>query len=71
MSETLPKTRLGLSHELPFAIDLELCVEDRDVIAALVEFADGPERNDYALEALKIGVLALRRASAAMDGEFI
>jgi len=71
MSETLPQTRLGRSHQLPFAIDLELCVEDRDVIAALVEFPDGPERNDYALEALKIGVLALRRASAAMDGEFI
>lgn len=71
MSETLPEARLSRSHELPYAIDLELCVEDRDVIAALVEFADGPERNDYALEALKIGVLALRRASAAMDGEFI
>jgi hypothetical protein len=71
MSEALRVAAVRRMDALPFAIDLELHVEDRDVIAALANYAEGPERDDYALEALKIGVLALRRASAALDGEFI
>jgi hypothetical protein len=72
MSEALrvaPTSRT--SEDLPFAIDLELRIEDRDVIAALAAYPDGPAREEYALEALKIGVLALRRASSAFDAEFI
>ena len=69
--ETLQASPHIASQDLPFAIDLELRVEDRDVIAALVNYPDGPPREEYALEALKIGVLALRRASSALDGEFI
>lgn len=71
MSEALREAPARMSDVLPFAIDLELQVQDRDVIAALVNFPEGPERDEYALEALKIGVLALRRASSALDGEFI
>ncbi|HEX6961858.1 MAG TPA: hypothetical protein VF175_08335, partial [Lacipirellula sp.] len=52
-------------------MQLELCVEDRDVLAELEKYAEGAEREEFALEALKIGVLALRRASTAFDGEFI
>lgn len=73
MSEVLqearrPSTRNG---ELPFAIQLELFVDDRDVVAELEKHPEGAERDEFALEALKIGVLALRRASTAFDGEFI
>src|SRR5262245_49614923 len=71
MSEVLRVVTSRTAEALPFAIDLELHVEDRDVIAALVNYPEGAERDDYALEALKIGVLALRRASSALDGEFI
>jgi hypothetical protein len=71
MSEILIARSDSSSDELPYAIDLELRVEDRDVIAALVNYPDGPARDEYALEALKIGVLALRRASTALDGDFI
>jgi hypothetical protein len=70
MSDTLEEPRLR-TCELPFAVHLELCVEDRDVIAELEKYAEGPEREEFALEALKIGVLALRRASTALDGEYI
>lgn len=70
MSNTLA-ARTPSSRELPFPIHLELCIEDRDVVAELEKYADGPEREEFALEALKIGVLALRRASTALDGEFI
>jgi hypothetical protein len=71
MSEALRDATERLADVLPFAIDLELRVEDRDVVAALVNYPDGPAREEYALEALKIGVLALRRASSALDGDFI
>jgi hypothetical protein len=59
------------ADELPFAIDLELRIQDRDVIAALLQHAEGADRCEFANEALKIGVLALRRASTAFDGDFI
>jgi hypothetical protein len=71
MSDTLEEARPRLAHTLPFGLPLELLVEDRDVIQELEKFAEGPERDEFALEALKIGVLALRRASTALDGEFI
>jgi hypothetical protein len=71
MPEMLQDAGVRISDDFPYAIDLELRVEDRDVIAALVNFPAGPAREEYALEALKIGVLALRRASTALDGEFI
>jgi hypothetical protein len=70
MSDVLQEPRLR-TRELPFALHLELCVEDRDVIAELEKYAEGPDRDEFAIEALKIGVLALRRASTALDGEFI
>ena len=71
MSETLQDAPLRIVRELPFGLPLELRVDDRDVIAELEKYAEGPERDEFALEALKIGVLALRRASSALDGEFI
>ena len=71
MSEVLQDAPLRIARTLPFALPLELQVEDRDVVAELEKYAEGPERDEFALEALKIGVLALRRASTALDGEFI
>jgi hypothetical protein len=57
--------------DLPAAMRLELTIEDRDTLRALVQHAEGPQRNEYALEALKIGVLALRHAAGAWDADFI
>ena len=71
MSDTLQDAPARHARELPFGMPLELLVEDRDVVAELEKYAEGPDRDEFALEALKIGVLALRRASAALDGEFI
>ena len=72
MSETAQETlSLFAQEELPFAIDLELSVKDRETIQALAKFPAGPPRDEYALEALKIGVLALRQASGALDTDFI
>jgi hypothetical protein len=71
MSDILEEPRIRIARELPFSLPLELRVDDRDVIAELEKYPEGPERDEFALEALKIGVLALRRASTALDGEFI
>lgn len=73
MSETLQEARSRASRngEFSFGIQLELYVDDRDVVAELEKHSEGPERDEFAIEALKIGVLALRRASTAFDGEFI
>lgn len=73
MSEVLQEARRPASHngELPFAIQLDLYIRDPDLVAELEKHNEGPERDEFAIEALKIGVLALRRASTAFDSEFI
>ncbi|REJ87780.1 MAG: hypothetical protein DWQ34_24360 [Planctomycetota bacterium] len=52
---------------LPFSLPLELTVRDTEVIAALWEYADGDAREEFALRALRIGVLALQQAQGQID----
>ena len=56
---------------VPMAIRLDLTVEDRDSVEELRRRREGAPRNRYALDALKIGILAMRQASAAFDVDFI
>jgi hypothetical protein len=58
-------------RDLPYSLALELVVEDRDVIRQLAEYPEGFERNQYALEALKIGVLALRHVGGQISADLI
>ena len=73
MSDVLQEARRlpARNGELPFAIQLELYIRDPDLVAELEKHAEGLERDEFAIEAMKIGVLALRRASTAFDGAFI
>lgn len=57
--------------DLPLKLPLELVIDDRDVICALVEYPEGDERNQYALEALKIGVLALRHVGGRVGADLL
>jgi hypothetical protein len=57
--------------DLPYSLSLELVTYDRDVIRALAEYSEEFERNQYALEALKIGVLALRHVGGQMSADLI
>jgi hypothetical protein len=57
--------------ELPYSLALELVVYDRDVVRALAEHPDGEERNQFALEALKIGILALRHVGGQFSADLI
>ena len=66
--------RLGTDQQgetLPFSLELELTVKDPDVIAALCQYEEGPPREDFALAALRIGVLAMRQARGQIDAESI
>jgi hypothetical protein len=53
----------------PPRLELSLVVTDRDAIADLWPLAEGEDRNRYALDALRIGLLALRNASSRVDAE--
>ncbi|MBA4020009.1 MAG: hypothetical protein C0483_22820 [Pirellula sp.] len=51
----------------PSELFLELTVDDPETIAALVQHADGPDRESFARRALRIGVLALGQARGQID----
>jgi hypothetical protein len=55
----------------PFPIVLELVVGDPDVIRALSDYREGDERNRFALDALKIGVLALRHIGGQATADLV
>ncbi len=52
-------------------IRLELVVRDPEIANELVQRTTGRERDDYAVSALRLGVLALRQASGALDSQTI
>ena len=51
--------------------ELNLRVDDYEVLAALSERGDEAERHDFAVSALKIGVIALRQAQSNIDVESV
>jgi len=64
-------------HEsVPDELTLELTVREREVIEALVEReaganGKGGDREEFALDALRIGVVALRHASTRLDADLL
>ncbi|TWT32329.1 hypothetical protein KOR34_40920 [Posidoniimonas corsicana] len=50
---------------------LELLVRDRETLQALAEVPEGRPRSDFALDALRIGVLALRHANSRIDADLV
>ena len=57
--------------ELPAWLTLDLTVRDPDVIATLAACESPMERDEFALAALKIGVLALRQARGQVDSDAV
>jgi Restriction endonuclease len=53
------------------AIRLDLCITDPEVAHELGQHEEGPARDGFASQALRIGVLALRQASGALDAQSI
>ena len=52
-------------------LELQLSVSDRDTIDELQSYPEGDEREQFALNALRIGVLALRQARGRIDADLI
>lgn len=50
-------------------VHLHLLVTDPDIVSEIERRADGAERDDFAIRALKIGVIALRQAAGTIDVE--
>jgi hypothetical protein len=59
------------NDRLPYRLELELTVGDAETIAELCLRPEGPERDNFAIDALKIGVLALRQARGQLDVDLI
>jgi hypothetical protein len=57
--------------DLPIQLPLELLIDDAEIIRALVEYPEGDARNEYAVEAMKIGVLALRHVGGQVNADLI
>jgi len=55
----------------PTTLQLDLSIRDRDVIAELWQRTQGRQRTDFALDALRIGVLALRHATSQFDADLV
>jgi hypothetical protein len=53
------------------SVPLMLVVSDRDSVAELLQRPEGRERDEYALTALRIGLLALRHARGQIDAEAV
>jgi hypothetical protein len=57
--------------ELPETLDLQVTVVDRDTIEELLSYPCGEGRELVALNALRIGVLALKQARGRIDADLI
>ena len=50
---------------------LDMTIDDTQIVPELLAHAPGPERERYALTAIKIGVLALKQAQGRLDADVI
>jgi hypothetical protein len=57
--------------ENPKPLLLELFVSDPESLNELLQKGEGRERNEYALSALRIGLLSLRHARGQIDAEAV
>jgi hypothetical protein len=77
MSATIERTTTAtngshasdLEGDLPIQLPLELVVDDPEIIRALIEYPEGDSRNQYAVEAMKIGILALRHVGGQVSAD--
>jgi hypothetical protein len=67
MTALLAEETTVLEVGLPQQIELALVVRDHDMLMELWQRKDGRERDQYAMSALRLGILALRSATGAVD----
>ena len=52
----------GVSHNGSTSVELILQIYDSDLCSELAAYPEGEEREEFAISAMKIGVIALRQA---------
>ena len=57
---------INSNTQMPHELTLKLTVKDENIIKYLISY-DSPQREDKALEALKVGVIAILSASPSLD----
>ncbi len=55
----------------PPAIELSLRVQDPELVAVLAAYAEGRARSEFAMTALRIGILALKQAQGRLDADVV
>jgi hypothetical protein len=68
--DALP-TNVAEDAEIPSSICLELTVTDRDSVKELVLRDRGADRDEYALSAMRIGLLSLKHACGQIDADAV
>ena len=69
---TIPLGTLPASTDAnPQSVVLELMVSDHDAVLELLQKPEGRERNEYALIALRIGLLSLKHARGQIDADAV
>ena len=59
----------GVQHGLTATVELHLHIDDRELCEELSRYAEGRERHDFAVSAMRIGAIALRQAQGRIDAE--
>jgi hypothetical protein len=69
---TMPLGKLPVSTDAsPQSVVLELRVSDHDSVLELLQKSEGRERDEYALSALRIGLLSLKHARGQVDADVV
>lgn len=59
------------SNATPSGLQMQLSVTDPEVVSELMRHTEGEQRDLFVRSALRVGVLALRQASGAVDAESV
>lgn len=71
LQDAQPEGSAGLMPHIPEGIALELIVTDQDCVKELASRNEGHDRDEYALCALRIGLLSLRHARGQLDADAV
>ena len=66
-----PEATTSFVPEMPSGIPLELLVTDQDCVKELASRPEGHDRDEYALGALRVGLLSLRHARGQLDTDAV
>jgi hypothetical protein len=67
----VPRKPVVSADDIAESVLLTLLVSDHESVAELLQKADGRERDEYALAALRIGILSLKHARGQIDADAV